>query len=211
MWPWRAQDRLFHDTIECLVAALDARDPYTCGHSQRVANLALELARRVGLRGRELELVHVAAHVHDIGKIGVPDYMLRKPGRLFPHERAVVERHAEIGYQILSKCPGLRSVARIVLHHHERWDGRGYPAGLAGLEIPLGARIIALADAVDAMTSHRPYRPALSWDACWAEVTGGRATHFDPVLVDAAEQLWPQWRRRFERATQVPVGQPWTT
>lgn len=190
---------LFHEAVECLVAALEARDPYTRDHSSRVADMVLDLSRRIGLRGWELEIVHIAAHVHDIGKIGIPDQILSKPGRLLPHEWAVMRRHPEIGYEILSKSPHLRPVAQLVLHHHERWDGRGYPSGLRGEAIPLGSRLIALADAVDAMTSNRPYRPALSWSACWQELVANKARQFDAVLVEAAGKLWPTWEKRWPR------------
>jgi len=188
---------IFHDAIECLTAALEARDPYSHGHSERVAGLTYDLARKIGLRGRELETVHIAAHLHDIGKIGVPDGILRKPHKLLPHEWAQVKQHPEIGYQILSKSRRLRDVARIIRHHHERWDGKGYPAGLKGEGIPLGARLIAVCDAIDAMTSDRPYRAALSPQDCLAEVSIGKGMQFDPVVADAAADLWRQWDERF--------------
>ncbi|MBE3586471.1 MAG: HD-GYP domain-containing protein [Thermoanaerobacter sp.] len=190
-------DHIYHDAVECLVAALEARDPYSCGHSRRVADMAVDLARLVGLKGRELEMVHIAAHLHDIGKIGIPDQVLRKPGRLLPHEYAIIQRHPEIGYNILVKSRQLKRVAVMVLHHHERWDGKGYPRGLKGEAIPLGSRIIALCDAVDAMTSERPYRPPLSWQQCRQEIVAGKAGQFDAVLVEAAEKLWPVWERRY--------------
>jgi len=123
---------VYHDIIECLTAALEARDPYSEDHSRRVADMALDLARKVGLRDAEVEYIHMAAHLHDIGKIGVPDHILRKPGPLLPHEWALIRRHPEIGYNILNKSPRLRPIALLVLHHHERWDGRGYPEGLKG-------------------------------------------------------------------------------
>ncbi len=190
-------NHIYHDAVECLVAALEARDPYSCGHSRRVADMAVDLARLVGLKGRELEMVHIAAHLHDIGKIGIPDQILRKPGRLLPHEYAIIQRHPEIGYNILVKSRQLKRVAVMVLHHHERWDGKGYPRGLKGEAIPLGSRIIALCDAVDAMTSERPYRPPLSWQQCRQEIVAGKAGQFDAVLVEAAERLWPVWERRY--------------
>ncbi|SHJ49661.1 HD-GYP domain-containing protein [Desulfofundulus thermosubterraneus] len=190
-------DQIYHDAVECLVAALEARDPYSCGHSRRVADMAVDLARLVGLKGRELEMVHIAAHLHDIGKIGVPDQILRKPGRLLSHEYAIIQRHPEIGYNILVKSRQLKRVAVMVLHHHERWDGKGYPRGLKGEAIPLGSRIIALCDTVDAMTSERPYRPPLSWQQCRQEIVAGKAGQFDAVLVEAAEKLWPVWERRY--------------
>ena len=200
MLPWIGARRLhgaYHDIIDCLVAALEARDPYTRGHSGRVADMTLDLARRVGLKGATVELIHIAAHLHDIGKIGVPDQILRKRGRLLPHERAAIQRHPEIGYNILNKSQRLKQIAVVVLHHHERWDGKGYPSGLKGEAIPLGSRIIALCDAVDAMTSDRPYREALSWRECWHEVVASKGVQFDAVLVEAAEVLWRVWEKRW--------------
>lgn len=133
---WTRRKDLFHAATECLIAALEARDAYTAGHSQRVADMAWDLALRAGLRHREREKIHVAAHLHEIGKIGVPDYILRKPGKLLPPEWAQIQQHPEIGYRILSQSPLLREVARIVRYHHERWDGKGYPAGLKREAIP---------------------------------------------------------------------------
>ncbi|BCV21691.1 HD-GYP domain-containing protein [Moorella sp. Hama-1] len=188
---------VYHDIIECLTAALEARDPYSEEHSQRVADMAFDLARRIGIKGAELEKIHIAAHLHDIGKIGVPDQILRKPGRLLPHERAAIQRHPEIGFNILAKSPRLKPIAQLVLYHHERWDGKGYPAGLKGETIPLGSRIIALCDAIDAMTSERPYRPALTWHRCWEEVAANKAIQFDAVLVEAVETLWTGWENKW--------------
>ncbi len=190
---------VYHDIIECLVAALEARDPYTRGHSERVADMTLDLARRIGLKGAELEAVHIAAHVHDIGKIGVPDKILSKQDKLLPHERDAIQRHPKIGYRILAKSKKLKRIALMTLHHHERWDGNGYPSGLKGEAIPLGSRIIALCDAVDAMTSDRPYRQALSWQECWDEVVSCKALQFDPVLVEAAEGLWHMWEIKWPK------------
>ena len=212
LWFGRCFDKgaIFHDAVECLIAALEARDPYSHGHSQRVADMVYDLARRAGLRGRELDVVHVAAHVHDIGKIGVADHILRKPDKLFPHEWDQMRRHPEIGWQILSNSRYLKDVARIVLHHHERWDGKGYPLGLKGEAIPLGARLIAVCDAVDAMTSVRPYRPARTWAECRAELQAVRGLQLDPALVDFALALLPRWERRYgvkgPRVDMVPGG-----
>ena len=176
------------------MAAIEAKDAYTAGHSSKVAEMSFRLARRLRIKGKQLEDIHMAAHLHDIGKISVPTSILNKKGTLLPHERAQVELHPEIGYKIISPAKSLRSIAQIVLHHHERWDGKGYPQGLAGERIPLGARIIALTDAIDAMTSHRPYRQAMSWEACQLEVSAAKGRQFDPVLVDACESLWGEWK-----------------
>lgn len=186
-------ENTYHDVIECLVAALEARDIYTSGHSNRVADMVYDMAKALGLSGHALEEVHIAAHLHDIGKLGVPDQILNKKGRLMPHEFEQIKLHSEIGYNILCKSKGLKAIARIVRYHHERWDGKGYPEGLRQDKIPLGSRIIAVSDSIDAMTSARPYRSALSWEACYEEIIANKGIQFDPVVVEAAEKLWGKW------------------
>lgn len=183
----------FHDIIECLIAALEAKDLYTSGHSSRVADMSFDLARTMGLKGQGLENIHIAAHLHDIGKMGVPENILNKKGNLLPHEWAHIQRHPEIGYNILSKSKGLCTIAEIVLHHHERWDGKGYPHGLKTDKIPLGSRIIGVADSIDAMTTARPYREAMSWEQCREEILINKGMQFDPVVVEASEKLWEKW------------------
>ncbi len=190
------KETMFHDIIECLVAALEAKDLYTSGHSTRVADMSYDLAKKIGLQGIELEDVHIAAHLHDIGKIGVPEHVLNKKGALLPHEWEQIQRHPQIGYNILNKSRELETIAKIVLHHHERWDGMGYPGKLKAEEIPLGSRIIAICDTVDAMTSTRPYRCAFTFAETQKKICANKATQFDPVLVEAAEELWPDWKRR---------------
>lgn len=173
---------VYHDTIECLVAALDTRDHYSAGHSSRVADMAVRLGTAAGLAGEDLETLHIAAHLHDIGKIGIPDAILFKTGRLTRPEMKTVQRHPVLGSDILRSSPALAEVSRIVLHHHERWDGGGYPSGLAGTSIPLGSRIIAVCDAIDAMLADRPYRKALSWEQCAGEIVRGCGRQFDARL-----------------------------
>lgn len=153
---WWVTAEIYHEIIECLITALEAKDPYTKGHSSRVADLAYSLGELLGLNGNMLEDLHLAAHLHDIGKIGIPDGVLNKVGPLTEEERRILQGHPVIGYQILARSSRLNYLATIVLHHHERWDGRGYPAGLKGEDIPLSSRIIAVCDAIDAMTSVRP-------------------------------------------------------
>jgi len=190
----------FHDIIECLAAALEAKDLYTSGHSSRVGDMSYELGRQMGLKGSALETIHIAAHLHDIGKMGISEAILNKQGRLLPHEFAQIQTHPEVGYKILAKSKGLQKIAKIVLHHHERWDGGGYPGGLREDKIPLGSRIIAVADSVDAITSIRPYRRALSWEECWEEILINKGIQFDPVAVEAAEKLWKRWKARGQEA-----------
>lgn len=190
----------FHDIIECLAAALEAKDLYTSGHSSRVGDMSYDLGRAMGLKGSELENIHIAAHLHDIGKMGISENILNKKGRLLPHEFAQIQTHPEIGYKILAKSKGLKNIAEIVLHHHERWDGRGYPSCLREGEIPLGSRIIGVADSVDAITSIRPYRNAMSWEECREEILTNKGLQFDPVAVEASEKLWKKWQDRWQRA-----------
>ena len=153
----------YHDLIESIVAALDARDAYTASHSDRVADMVLVLAAALGLDEDETTRIHMAAHLHDIGKIAVPDSVLRKAGPLTRPEWEEMRRHPVTGYEILRKIDDFKEIALLVRHHHERWDGRGYPDGLSGHDIPPGSRVIAVADSIDAMMSSRSYRPAMSY------------------------------------------------
>jgi diguanylate cyclase (GGDEF)-like protein/putative nucleotidyltransferase with HDIG domain len=172
-----------------LAKAVDARDTYTGSHSGRVADLAARLASRVGLDPEQVELTRLAGSLHDLGKLAIPEELLRKAGELTDSERLVLERHPQIGYRMLDSL-GVDPVADTVLHHHERWDGAGYPDGLRGEEIPFGARIIFIADAYDAMTSDRVYRARRSHDEALAELRRCSGTQFDPLIVDAfAEEL----------------------
>ncbi len=182
-----------HDVIECLTTALDAKDPYTSGHSSRVADMTLDIAKYMGLRGSKLETIHLAAHLHDIGKIGISENVLNKAGKLLPEEWAEIKKHPEIGYNILSKSQYMKEVSKIVLHHHERWDGKGYPSGLKQTEIPLGSRIITVADSIDAMTYDRPYRPAMSWQECKNEIISNCGIQFDPAVVKVINDIGDNW------------------
>jgi diguanylate cyclase (GGDEF)-like protein/putative nucleotidyltransferase with HDIG domain len=166
-----------------LAKAVDARDTYTGSHSTRVAELGAWIAARLGLDVENVELTRLAGSLHDLGKLAVPEEILRKPGPLTPPERMVLERHSQIGFRMLESL-GVDPVAEWVLHHHERWDGMGYPDGLAGEEIPLGARIIFVADAYDAMTSDRAYRGRLMPSEAVAELQRCAGTQFDPEIVD---------------------------
>jgi HD-GYP domain-containing protein (c-di-GMP phosphodiesterase class II) len=178
------QKALSMGTLEALTAAIDAKDRYTCGHSQRVAHLSHMLARAAGMTPESAERVRVAGLVHDVGKIGVPEAVLTKAGRLTDEEFEAIKRHPEIGHRILKDLPLLEDVLPGVLHHHERWDGRGYPRGLKGEEIPFMARIIALADTFDAMSSTRSYRAAMPRAAVLAEVRKCAGVQFDPALAE---------------------------
>ena len=167
-----------------LAKAVDARDTYTGRHSERVSELAARVAARLGLDAEQVELTRLAGSLHDLGKLAIPEEILRKPGTLTDTERLVLERHPQIGFRMLDSL-GVDPVADLVLHHHERWDGTGYPDGLRGEEIPLGARIIFVTDAYDAMTSDRIFRPRRSSDAALAELERCAGAQFDPVIVAA--------------------------
>ena len=171
--------------LESMADAVDLRDPYTGGHSRRVAEHSRGILRELNISGPEADLIYVAARVHDIGKIGVPDAILHKPGRLNPQEKRIMASHAERGAELLARYADFARGVAIVLHHHERWNGRGYPKKLKGLEIPFGARIIAVVDSFDAMTSDRPYRSALSIAQAAHILSKGRGLQWDPALVDA--------------------------
>src|SRR4051794_757128 len=167
-----------------LARAVDSRDAYTGSHSERVAVLAAEIGESLGLSADEIELIRLAASLHDLGKLAIPEEILRKPAALTDAERLVLERHPQIGHRMLESL-GVEPIAEWVLHHHERWDGTGYPNGLSGEAIPLGARVIFVADAFDAMTSDRLYRAALGFEEAVAEVERCAGTQFDPDVVSA--------------------------
>lgn len=184
---------IYHDILECMVGALEAKDQYTCGHSNRVADMSYDLAKTIGINGTELEMIHIAAHLHDIGKIGISDNILNKSDKLTADEWEHIKKHPEIGHNILVRSKKLEYIAHIILFHHERWDGNGYGAGLKGEDIPLGSRIIGICDAIDAMTSNRAYRKAMPWTLCREEVKRNKGLQFDPRLVDALDFLWQPW------------------
>jgi putative nucleotidyltransferase with HDIG domain len=173
------------EAIESLNATVEAKDPYTAGHSQRVQRIALALGAELGLSPKELDALRFGGLFHDIGKIAVPDVLLTKPGRLTPEEYELMKRHSAEGARIVAKFSRLRDSVPIIRHHHERWDGKGYPDGLALDEIPVAAAIAGLADAWDAMTIERPYQRALTIAEAMAEVRDGRGTQFAPQVVDA--------------------------
>jgi HD-GYP domain-containing protein (c-di-GMP phosphodiesterase class II) len=175
---------MFLGTLKALTASIDAKDRYTRGHSERVAHLTRQLARAAGVDHQTADRFHIAGLVHDVGKIGVPEAVLRKAGRLTDEEFAHIRRHPEIGYTILRDIPQLADVLPGVLHHHERWDGRGYPSGLRAEQIPLVARLIALADSFDAMSSTRTYRPAMQRERVLDEIRRGAGVQFDPALAE---------------------------
>lgn len=172
-------------TVNAIMRTLEKRDPYTAGHQTRVAGIAVAIARRMGFTESRIDGLRMGASLHDVGKMYVPSEILNRPGKLTAAEFAIIKAHPETGYDIVKDVDFPWPVARMLLEHHERMDGTGYPNGLCGEEILLEARIIAVADVFESMTSHRPYRPALGREVAMAEITTKRGTHFDAAAVDA--------------------------
>ncbi len=191
-------ERSYDYTLSALGGALDMKDAETEGHCQRVTSITIAIAKQMGVDRSALAHIARGAFLHDIGKMGVPDSILRKPGKLTEEERAVMRRHCDIGYAVLEKIPFLSEAAEIVLAHQEHYDGSGYPRGLRGEQIPLGARIFAVADTLDAMISDRPYRRALPLSAAREEIRRCGGTQFDPAVVEVflgmPESLWQKLR-----------------
>jgi len=184
-------EELFIGTLRAFSKIIDAKSPWTRGHSERVARYAILIGKELGLSKDQLRRLEVAALLHDIGKIGIPESILDKPGELTKEEYEIVKRHPEIGAEILSSIRQFEEIVPAIRHHHERYDGRGYPDGLRGEEIPLMARIIAVADAFDAMLSERPYRGALSLNSAAKEFQRNKGTQFDPQIADILLKIMP--------------------
>lgn len=178
----KENEGLFLHVVSSLASAIDAKDTYTNGHSDRVASYAREIARRAGYEGKKLEDIYMMGLLHDVGKIGIPDAVINKPAKLTDEEYAIIKNHPVMGARILGEIREMPSLANGARWHHERYDGRGYPDGLSGEVIPEEARIIAVADAYDAMTSHRSYREPLPQGVVRQEIEKGRGTQFDPAF-----------------------------
>jgi putative nucleotidyltransferase with HDIG domain len=191
-------ERSYDITLEALGDALDLKDAETEGHSKRVTAFTIALARGAGIPPHQIPIVARGAFLHDIGKMAIPDAILLKPSKLQADEKKVMREHCARGYQMLRKIPFLQEAAEIVYAHQEHYDGSGYPRGLKGEEIPLGARIFAVADTLDAITSDRPYRKATSFAAARLEIKRCAGTQFDPNVVDVylslPDQLWEDLR-----------------
>jgi putative nucleotidyltransferase with HDIG domain len=197
----QAMEELEHSydvTLEALGDALDLKDSETEGHSKRVTAYTILLARNIGIPPGEVKVIGRGAFLHDIGKMAIPDEILRKPGKLTPQEQEIMREHCSRGYQILRKIPFLNEAAEIVFTHQEHYDGSGYPRGLHGNEIPIGARIFAVADTLDAITSDRPYRVARTFDAAREEILRCSGTQFDPGVVEVylriPNEVWVELR-----------------
>jgi HD-GYP domain-containing protein (c-di-GMP phosphodiesterase class II) len=182
---YRQQAEFLASVVRALTSAIDAKDPYTCGHSDRVARIGVRLAKELGCESKMLHTIYMAGLLHDIGKIGIDDAVLRKPDKLTPEEFDHIKQHPELGYRILADIAQLSDVLPAVLHHHEQWDGKGYPCKLAGDQIPYIARILAVADAYDAMSSDRPYRPGMAVERVEQLFKLGAAQQWDAEVVNA--------------------------
>ena len=188
----RASEELhqgLEDAIQAIAATVEMRDPYTAGHQRRVGQLAAAIAGEMGLAPERIQGIHLAGIVHDVGKIGVPAEILSKPGKLLDLESRLIKLHAQVGYDILKDVKFPWPIAQMVLQHHERMDGSGYPSGLKGEQILLESRILTVADVIEAIFAFRPYRPALGMDTAIAEISAHRGTFYDPQVVDACMHL----------------------
>ena len=182
-------ERSYDITLAALGDALDLKDAETEGHSKRVTAYTIAIARAMGIAKEEISVIARGAFLHDVGKMAIPDAILRKPGKLEQDEISIMREHCYRGYQMVKKIPFLQEASEIVYSHQERFDGTGYPRGLKGEEIPLGARIFAIADTLDAMTSDRPYRPAQSWQAAREEIERWKGRQFDPKVVEVFQGM----------------------
>ena len=210
---YRRQAEFLASVVRALTSAIDAKDPYTCGHSDRVARVAVRLAKELGHDAEFLNTIYMAGLLHDVGKIGIQESVLRKPGALTPEEYEHIKLHPELGYRIIADIQQLADVLPAVLHHHEQWNGHGYPHRLAGTNIPEIARIMAVADAYDAMFSSRPYRPGLPEEKVEEILRDGAGQHWDAKVIDAYFAARDDIREfgRNERANLTLDVQQWTT
>ena len=201
-------ERSYEDTLQALGAAIDLRDNETAGHSQRVCRYSLEIARAMAWSDKKLGSLARGAYLHDIGKLGIPDGILLKPGPLTAEERRNMQRHAQIGFDLVKDIPFLADAAEIILSHHERYDGCGYPRGLKGEEILLSARIFSIADTLDAITSDRPYRRASSFQSARETIRHLGGSQFDSQVLDVflsiPEEIWPTIARNQRQVTALP-------
>ncbi len=203
---YRQQSKLLTGVVRALTSAIDAKDPYTCGHSDRVARIAVRLAEDLGCDDKMCKTLYLAGLLHDIGKIGVNDSVLRKAGKLTGEEYEHIKQHAEIGHRILHDLAKMEDVLPVVLHHHESWDGGGYPSGLTLDRIPLPARIVAVADAFDAMSSDRPYRRRMPDERVDEILRAGAGQQWDPAVVAAVFRVRDDIRRMYEEAQRAEAN-----
>ncbi len=190
--------KTLNDTINVLASIVEARDPYTSGHQKRVASLATAISEELGLGRDKIEAMGTAALIHDIGKINIPASILARPGKISKIEFDMIKTHSQVGYDMIKRIEFPWPIADIILQHHERIDGSGYPKGLKGKDIKFEAKILAVADVVEAMASHRPYRPALGIDKALKEIKQGRGKLYDPKAVDACVRLFTKKKFDFD-------------
>jgi len=191
---YHEQSEFFSSVVRALTSAIDAKDPYTCGHSDRVARLSVSIARQLGCDTNELNTIYLSGLLHDIGKIGIDDNVLRKPGALTPEELEHIKTHPELGCRILNGVKQLDKVLPVVRHHHEAWNGAGYPAGLKDEATPFLARIVAVADSIDAMSSDRPYRKGMGDEKLDSILRDGAGKQWDPKVIEAAFEVRDELR-----------------
>jgi putative nucleotidyltransferase with HDIG domain len=190
----KSYDYQLQGIVKGVIATIELKDPYTRGHSERVAHYAQTLAIETGrFSQEELSTFNYACLLHDIGKVSIPDSILMKPGKLSKSEFDVIKTHPSVGAEAILKVKGLESSIAIIMSHHERWDGKGYPESLKGESIPFLARVVSIADAFDAMTSSRSYRDALSVEEAYTRIIDGQGTQFDPQLVELFKKIFPKW------------------
>jgi putative nucleotidyltransferase with HDIG domain len=192
---YHEQSDFFSSVVRALTSAIDAKDPYTCGHSDRVARLSVAIARQLGCDKDDLNTIYLSGLLHDIGKIGIDDNVLRKPGPLTPEEFEHIKTHPDLGCRILDGVKQLDKVLPVVRHHHEAWNGKGYPVGLTAEECPFLARVVAVADSIDAMSSDRPYRKGMSDEKLDSILRDGAGKQWDPAVVEAAFEVRDELRR----------------
>jgi putative nucleotidyltransferase with HDIG domain len=191
----RAYDDQLEGIVKGIITTLELKDPYTRGHSERVAEYALSLAKATEkYKKEELKFFYYACLLHDIGKIHIPDYILTKPGKLTADEYNLIKMHPVVGAKAVQDVEGISDNISVILSHHERWDGSGYQEGLKGTDIPFLARVTTIADAFDAMTSSRSYRSALSIEEAYTRILNGKGTQFDPELVELFTHVFPEWK-----------------
>jgi putative two-component system response regulator len=193
-----ALEEMLNATIRTMAMAVEIRDPYTAGHQIRVAALACAIGRKMGLSGHRIDTIHYAGLLHDLGKIRIPAAIINRPGKLLQVERDVINIHPQVGYDLLKNIPFPWPIAEIVYQHHEKLDGSGYPRGLSGDEILMEARILGVADLVEAESSHRPYRPTMGIDSALEEIYKHRGTRYDAAAVDACLSLFREDKRSIE-------------